>query len=81
VWLRDADGGAARRIPHLIADRLVADSLARRVSAAGHVRLKIGVRYMPDGEPISGIPAVELSRHYRGDAATATAMRHIDRRR
>lgn len=80
VWLRDADGGGARRIPRPLADRLVTDGIARRVSAAGHIRLKVGVRVLPNGDNIHGLPAVEIQRFRYGDAATSRALRHMDRR-
>lgn len=80
VWARDAAGDQARRISRTVADQLVSGGLAERVSAAGHVRLKLGIRFLPNGEAIHGIAAVELSRFYRGDAATARDMRSKDRR-
>jgi hypothetical protein len=43
VFLRDYDDDAKRVSLH-VADRLVADGLADRVSAAGHVRLKPGLK-------------------------------------
>ena len=64
----------------MLADRLVVDGIAERVSAGGHVRLKLGVRSLPNGNAIHGLPAVEISRFRRGDALTARDMRHQDRR-
>ena len=83
VFVRDFDGGGARRIPRALAERLVAAGIAEQVSATGHVRLRLGIRgiqTLPNGERISGIPAVELSRFYRGDSATRRAVQHLDRR-
>jgi len=80
VWLRDFDGDGARRIPRALADRLVADGIADQVSAAGHVRLRLGIRHLPNGEAGCGLPAVEISRFYRGDAATLRDVQHLDRR-
>jgi hypothetical protein len=84
VWLRDATGDGARRIPRATAERLIAAGAAERVSVAGHVRLRVGIRLspatLPNGDRIHGLPAVELSRHHRGDRSTARAMRHMDRR-
>ena len=79
VWLRDDGGDGARRVPRVLADRLVADGIAERVSAGGHIRLKLGIRSLPNGDAIHGLPAVEISRFHRGDARTARAMRHLDR--
>jgi hypothetical protein len=62
-----------------VADQVVADGFGERVSAAGHVRLKLGIRLLPNGQPICGIPAVEISRFFRGDARTSRDMRHKDR--
>jgi hypothetical protein len=45
VWLGDYDGEHQRRIGPEVAARLVTDSLADPVSAAGHVRLKLGIRW------------------------------------
>jgi hypothetical protein len=45
VWLRDYDGEHQRRIAPQVAARLVIDGLADRVSAAGHIRLKLGIRW------------------------------------
>ena len=45
VWLRDWDGEHQRRISPEVAGRLVSDGLADRVSAAGHIRLKLGIRW------------------------------------
>jgi hypothetical protein len=78
VFLRDFDGERARRIPAGLADRLVSAGIAERVSCAGHVRLKLGIRFLPNGDLINGIPAIELSRFYRGDAATVGDLRHKD---
>jgi hypothetical protein len=78
VWVRDYDGAHARRISRSQADRLVSQGLADRVSAAGHVRLKLGIRFPLDGPAIHGLRAVERSRFYRGDAVTARDMHHID---
>ena len=80
VFLRHYDGDGARRIPLILADSLVSAGIAEQVSPAGHVRLKLGIRHLPNGRRISGIPAVELSRYFRGDAATLRAVRHLDRR-
>jgi hypothetical protein len=80
VWVRDYDGAHARRISHSQADQLVSEGLAGRVSAAGHIRLKLGIRFPPDGHTIHGLRAVERSRFYRGDAVTARDMHHIDHR-
>ena len=80
VWLRDHSGDGARRIPRALANRLVLGGVADQVSAAGHVRLKLGIRFLPNGDTIHGLPAVERSRYYRGDAVTARDMRHLDRR-
>jgi hypothetical protein len=80
VWVRDYDGAHARRISRSQADQLVSEGLADRVSAAGHVRLKLGIRFPPDGHTIHGLRAVELSRFYRGDAVTVRDMRYIDHR-
>jgi hypothetical protein len=80
VWVRDYDGARARRISRSQADQLASEGLADRVSAAGHVRLKLGIRFPPDGHTIHGLRAVELSRFYRGDAVTARDMVHLDHR-
>jgi hypothetical protein len=80
VWLRDAGGDGARRIPRVLADRLVLDGIAECVSAGGHVRLKLGIRSLPNGDAIHGLAAIEISRFLRGDAATARDVRHQDRR-
>jgi hypothetical protein len=56
VWLRDFGGDGARRIPRALADRLVADGVCDRVSAAGHVRLKLGIRSVLDCEGSNGQP-------------------------
>jgi len=80
VWLREHGSETGRRIPHDVADRLVTDGLADRVSTVGHVRLKLGTRFLPNGEAMHGLPAIEKSRYYRGDAQTARAITHIDRR-
>jgi hypothetical protein len=80
VWVRDYDGAHARRISRSQADQLVSEGLANRVSAAGHVRLKLGIRFPPDGHTIRGLRAVELSRFYRGDAVTMRDMLQIDHR-
>jgi hypothetical protein len=45
VWLRDYDGEHQRRIAPEVAARLVSDGIADRVSAAGHIRLKLGIRW------------------------------------
>jgi hypothetical protein len=79
VFLRDAAGDVVGRISRQRADRLVADGVCDQVSAAGHIRLKLGIRWLPNGNAISGIPEVELSRYYRGDRTTARIMRHRDR--
>jgi hypothetical protein len=47
---------------------------------AGHVRLKIGIRFLPNEDTVHGLPVVERSRYCRGDALTARDMRHLDRR-
>jgi hypothetical protein len=43
VFVRDHDDDA-KRVPLHVADRLVANGVADRVSAAGHVRLKPGIK-------------------------------------
>ena len=63
----------------MLADRLVVDGIAERVSAGGHVRLKLGIRSLPNGDAIHGLPAVEISRFKYGDAKTARAVKHCDR--
>jgi hypothetical protein len=45
VWLRDYDGEHQTRIAPQVAARLVSDGLADQVSAAGHIRLKLGIRW------------------------------------
>ena len=45
VWLRDYDGEHQTRIAPQVAARLVRDGLADQVSAAGHIRLKLGIRW------------------------------------
>jgi hypothetical protein len=79
VWLRGFDGGGARRISLSLADRLVVDGLAERVSASGHVRLKLGIRSLMDLAQIHGLPAIEESRRVRGDRVTASEMRYRDK--
>jgi hypothetical protein len=81
VWLRDASGDGARRIPRERADGLVLSGIAERVSAAGHVRLRLGIRPLGSGDAIHGLPAVETSRLKFGDAATARGAEHHDRAR
>ncbi len=80
VWLRDAGGAGGRRIPRAHADQMVRAGIAERVSAAGHVRAKLGIRVLPNGDAIHGLPAVEISRHYRGDVRTARDLRNQERR-
>jgi hypothetical protein len=79
VYLRDTDGRHPRRISISTAKSLVELGIAEQVSAAGHVRLRLGIR--PSGETgdICGIPAIELSRRYRGDRQTARDLLHQDR--
>lgn len=79
VWLRDANGNGARSIPRSLAERLTQDGIAERVSAGGHVRLKLGIRSLPNGDALHGLAAIEISRFYRGDAVTAREIRHRDR--
>jgi len=79
VWLRDYDGEHSRRVPLDMANRMVSDGIADRVSAAGHVRLKLGVRMMRD-IGTHGLPAVEESRRIRGDKPTSRDIGHMDRR-
>lgn len=79
VWLRDAGGDGERRIPRALADRLVIDGIADRVSAGGHVRLKVGTRYLPNGDAIHGLPAIEIARFMFGDAAAARMAKSRDR--
>jgi hypothetical protein len=80
VWLRDANGDGARRIPLAMADKLVQDGIVDRVSAGGHVRLKLGIRSLPNGDAIHGLPVVEISRFLYGDGATARGMKRLDSR-
>jgi hypothetical protein len=79
VFLRDFNGDGARRISLSLADRLVSDGIAERVSGAGHVRLKLGIRSVSDLAEIHGLPAVEESRRFRGDRVTASEMRYRDK--
>jgi len=58
VFVRDRDGGA-KRIPMNVADALVSNGLADRVSQAGHVRLKLGI-------------GIEKLDSYHGAAASVT---------
>lgn len=50
VWLRDADGNGGRRISAGRAERLVAGGVALRVSAAGDLRLRAGIRMALDSD-------------------------------
>jgi hypothetical protein len=80
VFLRDFNGDGARRISRDLADKLVAENVAVRVSAAGHLRLKPGTRSISELALIHGIPAVEESRMKRGDIPTAKDLSRLDRR-
>ena len=62
VFVRDHNGGA-KRIPLTSADALISRGLADRVSAAGHVRLKLGFR----------IDKIDL---HRGAVASVTTSGH-----
>jgi len=59
VWLRDTNGGGGRRIPRALADRLVSEGIAERVSAAGHVRLRLGIRSVLDCDLVNGRPDLD----------------------
>ena len=79
VWAREHSSETGRRITRATADRLVTAGIADRVSAAGHIRLKLGTRFLPNGDAIHGLPAIEKSRFYYGDEKTASAIKHLDR--
>jgi hypothetical protein len=67
VYVRDHNGGV-KRIPLTSADMLVSNGVADRVSAAGHVRLKLGLR----------IDKIEL---YHGAGPSVTTIGHRQERK
>ena len=82
VFLRDFNGNSGRRIPRALADRLVSDGIAERVSNAGHVRLRLGLRSVEDlVVQIHGLKAIEKTRLKYGDQKTASGIEHHDRAR
>lgn len=81
VWLRDSDGDGGIRIPQAIAKALLAGKFADRVSAAGHLRLRPGIRMPQVLATVHGILAIENSRLFRGDQRTAADIRNRDRGR
>lgn len=80
VWLREAGGDGGRKISRTHAEKLVQDGIAEQVGASGHVRLKLGIRCLPNGDAIHGLPAIEIARFKYGDAATAQGVKHHDSR-
>jgi hypothetical protein len=66
VFARDVFGGA-KRISLSVADDLVERALADRVSAAGHVRLKLGIK-------------IEKLDAFRGAAPSVTTIGRRDRK-
>lgn len=79
VYLRTFDGDDCRRISVQLAEELVSAGVADRVSAAGHIRLKLGVRSIQHLAVAHGIPVVERSRMLFGDSITARELRHKDK--
>ena len=67
VFVRDHNGGA-KRVPLSVADGLVANGLAERMSRAGHVRLKLGI----------GIERIDA---HRGASANVTTIGRQDTKR